>query len=157
MGDVLQANWDYYEPRTDHGSSLSCAIHSAIASRLGLREEAWRYFVRAARIDLADAMGNAANGVHMATQGGLWQAVVNGFAGVRADMSVPGVREPQEYASGSSLSSAEATGLAPWAKGAFSVNPRLPGHWRRLSVPLAWRGTRVRMEFSRFYGREDHG
>jgi len=157
LEDVLRANWDYYEPRTDHGSSLSCAIHSAIASRLGLREQARQYFVRAARIDLADAMGNAANGVHMATQGGLWQAVVNGFAGVRADMSVPGFREPQEYASGSSLSSAEAAGLAPWAKGAFSVNPRLPGHWTRLSVPLAWRGTRVRMEFSGSCGGEDHG
>ncbi|MBC7083522.1 MAG: glycoside hydrolase family 65 protein [Firmicutes bacterium] len=155
--DVLRANWDYYEPRTDHGSSLSCAIHSAIASRLGLREKAWRYFVRAARIDLADAMGNAANGVHMATQGGLWQAVVYGFAGVRADMSVPGVRRPEECASGSGPSPAEAAGLAPWAKGAFSVNPRLPGHWRRLSVPLAWRGTRVRMEFSGSCGGEDHG
>lgn len=155
--DVLRANWDYYEPRTDHGSSLSCAIHSAIASRLGLREKAWQYFVRAARIDLADAMGNAANGVHMATQGGLWQAVVYGFAGVRADMSVPGVRRPQEYASGSGPSPAEAAGLAPWAKGAFSVNPRLPGHWRRLSVPLAWRDTRVRMEFSGSCGGEDHG
>ncbi|MDI7248103.1 MAG: hypothetical protein QME92_11680 [Bacillota bacterium] len=147
--DVLRANWDYYEPRTDHGSSLSCAIHSVLASRLGLGEEAWRYFMRAAQIDLADAMGNAVNGVHMATQGGLWQAVVNGFAGVRMDMSTPRPREPKEYTSPSGRPPEDAVGLAPWSSSGFSVNPRLPAHWKSVSVPLAWRGTRVRMHISR--------
>ncbi|MGE5586739.1 MAG: glycoside hydrolase family 65 protein [Clostridia bacterium] len=145
--DVLLANWEYYEPRTDHGSSLSCAIHSTIASRLGLDEEAWRYFMRAARIDLADAMGNTANGVHMATQGGLWQAVVNGFAGIRAAVSVPRERDAREYGSGSVPSLRDAASLAPWAGGALTVDPRLPGRWKHLSVPLTWRGTRVRVEF----------
>ncbi|MGE5592839.1 MAG: glycoside hydrolase family 65 protein [Betaproteobacteria bacterium] len=143
---VARANWDYYEPRTDHGSSLSCAIHSTIASRLGLGEQAWRYFMRAARIDLEDAMGNAVNGVHMATQGGLWQAVVNGFAGIRADVSAPYERGPHAYASGSTPSPGDAADLAPWACSSLRVEPRLPRHWRRLSVPFTWRGTRVRME-----------
>ncbi len=147
--DVLRANWGYYEPRTDHGSSLSCSIHSGLASRLGLGEEARRYFLRAARIDLADAIGNAVNGVHMATQGGLWQAVVNGFAGVRMDMSTPRPREPQEYTSPSGRPPEDAVGLAPWSSSGFSVNPRLPAHWKSVSVPLAWRGTRVRMHISR--------
>ncbi|MCR4402020.1 MAG: hypothetical protein NUW12_04445 [Firmicutes bacterium] len=130
--EVVRANWDYYEPRTDHGSSLSCAIHSTIASMLGLDEEAWRYFERAARIDLADAMGNSANGIHMATQGGLWQAIVNGFAGIQAPVSVPRERDAS---------------LSPWAGGTLRVDPRLPGRWRRLSATLTWRGTRMRVEF----------
>ena len=37
----------------------------------------------AAAIDLADNMGNAARGLHMATMGGLWQAAVMGFAGLQ--------------------------------------------------------------------------
>jgi len=143
---VARANWDYYEPRTDHGSSLSCAIHSTLASRLGLGEQSWRYFLRAVRIDLEDSMGNAVNGVHMATQGGVWQAVVNGFAGIHADVSVPHERGPHAHASGLALSPEDVTDLAPWACGSLRVEPRLPRHWRRLSVPFVWRGTKVRME-----------
>ncbi|MEX1127737.1 MAG: hypothetical protein WEB50_04135 [Vicinamibacterales bacterium] len=40
--EVTAANYRYYEPRTDHGSSLSPGIHAAVAARLGLREEAER-------------------------------------------------------------------------------------------------------------------
>ena len=40
---------------------------------------ATEYFKMAAAIDLADNMGNAAAGLHMATMGGLWQAAVMGF------------------------------------------------------------------------------
>ena len=38
---------------------------------------------QAAEIDLADNMGNAAGGVHVGALGGLWQAAVLGFAGLR--------------------------------------------------------------------------
>ena len=37
----------------------------------------------AARIDLDDLTGTSAGGVHLATMGGLWQALAFGFAGVR--------------------------------------------------------------------------
>ena len=33
--DVARANYDYYEPITSHGSSLSPGIHAAVAARLG--------------------------------------------------------------------------------------------------------------------------
>lgn len=78
-----QQGWDYYEPRTMHDSSLSAAIHSIVASDLGLAEEAYRYFAKASRIDLSDGLTNSAHGLHAASLGGLWQAAVHGFAGVR--------------------------------------------------------------------------
>ena len=81
--EVRKANFEYYEPRCGHGSSLSPAIHALVAARLGETALAERYFRQAAEIDLADNMGNAAGGVHAAALGGLWQAAVFGFAGLR--------------------------------------------------------------------------
>ena len=81
--EVRKANFEYYEPRCGHGSSLSPAIHALVAARLGDTALAERYFRQAAEIDLADNMGNAAGGVHAGALGGLWQAAVFGFAGLR--------------------------------------------------------------------------
>ncbi len=108
--DVRKANFDYYEPRCGHGSSLSPAIHALVAARLGKIALAERYFRQAAEIDLADNMGNAAGGVHAATLGGLWQAAVFGFAGLRLAEEKPEHR------------------------------PNLPPSWRSLSMRFQWRG-----------------
>lgn len=113
--EVRAANFRYYEPRCDHGSSLSPAIHALVAARLGDVRLAERYFRQAADIDLANNMGNAAGGVHMAAQGGLWQAVAFGFAGMRR----------REDGLGFDLH------LAP--------------SWRCVRVPLHWRGRRLRL------------
>ena len=80
---VREANFRYYEPRTGHGSSLSPSIHALLAARLGDLNTAERYFRQAAEIDLANNMGNASLGVHIGAQGGLWQAAVLGFGGMR--------------------------------------------------------------------------
>ena len=80
--DVRKANFEYYEPRCGHGSSLSPAIHALVAARLGKIALAERYFRQAAEIDLANNIGNAAGGIHAAAMGGLWQAAVFGFAGL---------------------------------------------------------------------------
>jgi kojibiose phosphorylase len=84
---VRRANFDHYLPQTAHGSSLSPAIHAAVAARLGLPETADRLFHQTAAIDLGRT-GNAAGGVHMAALGGLWQAAVLGFAGLSPLSSV---------------------------------------------------------------------
>ena len=82
--EVAAANYAYYEPRTSHGSSLSPAIHAAIAARVGQLDAAVAYSRMAAAIDLGNGLGNAAQGVHVATMGGLWQAAVMGFGGLRS-------------------------------------------------------------------------
>ena len=75
-------NYQLYEPLTRHLSSLSEAVHSLVARRVRLDEEADSYLERAIAIDLYDSRGNRPEGLHMATQGGLWQAVVLGAAGL---------------------------------------------------------------------------
>lgn len=110
--DVLRANFRYYEPRTGHGSSLSPPIHALLAARLGETALAERYFRQSAEIDLANNMGNAAGGVHMAALGGLWQAAVFGFAGLAFGPDGP------------------------------TLDPRLPPGWERMSLTIRWRGRR---------------
>ena len=110
--EVRKANFEYYEPRCGHGSSLSPAIHALVAARLGDTALAERYFRQAAEIDLADNMGNAAGGVHAGALGGLWQAAVLGFAGLRFSED-----RPEHHAN-------------------------LPPSWRSLSMRFQWRGQR---------------
>jgi kojibiose phosphorylase len=86
--EVLAANYDYYEPRTQHGSSLSPSQYAIVAARLGRAEEAYNYFENSAFIDLmstnkAVSGGTFIGGVHTAAAGGIWQLIVNGFAGMK--------------------------------------------------------------------------
>jgi len=109
---VLQANWDHYAPRTDHthGSSLGPAIHAILACDLDKPEEGYEHLMRAALVDLENVRGNTADGIHAASAGGLWQAVVLGFGGVRLTDEGP------------------------------VATPRLPAHWKRLQFRLQYRG-----------------
>jgi len=108
---TLESNWDYYAPRTDHtyGSSLGPAIHAIQACELDKPEEAYEHLMRAALVDLEDVRGNADDGVHAASAGGVWQAVVFGFGGVRLTDDGP------------------------------IATPRLPPNWTRLKFRLCWR------------------
>ena len=114
--DVRAANFRYYEPRTGHGSSLSPSIHALIAARLGNNELAQKYLKQASEIDLSNNMGNAAGGVHAAALGGLWQAIVFGFAGLKTRSD------------------------------SLSFAPNLLSHWQRLAFPLQWRGRKLAVE-----------
>lgn len=114
--EVARANYEYYEPLTTHGSSLSPGIHAAVAAEFGDLAAAEAAFRMACDIDLGDTMGNAARGLHMATMGGMWQAAVMGFAGIRRR--------------GETL----------------VVDPHLLPAWRRISVPLWFRGARAGFE-----------
>jgi alpha,alpha-trehalose phosphorylase len=81
--ELKRRNFDFYEPRTIHDSSLSPAIHSILANEIGYHDRAYDYFTRTARMDLDDVKGNAAGGVHAACMGGSWMAIVYGFGGLR--------------------------------------------------------------------------
>ena len=108
--EVREANFRYYEPRCGHGSSLSPAIHALVAARLGDLPLAERYFRQAREIDLANNMGNAAGGIHAGALGGLWQATVFGFAGLRLTDGGP------------------------------KLHPNLPPAWRELSFRIRLQG-----------------
>ncbi len=79
---TLDAALDHYLPRTAHGSSLSPATCAALLARAGRTDEAVHWFRWAARLDLDDLTGTTAGGLHLATMGGLWQAMTWGFLGI---------------------------------------------------------------------------
>ncbi|HEU4422659.1 MAG TPA: glycosyl hydrolase family 65 protein [Pilimelia sp.] len=79
----LHPNLDFYGPRTAHGSSLSPAITAALLARAGRPDDALRLLRVALALDLDDLTGTTATGLHIATLGGLWQAILTGFAGAR--------------------------------------------------------------------------
>jgi beta-phosphoglucomutase family hydrolase len=118
---VVAANYHYYEPMTDHGSSLSPGIHAAIAARLGFEEDAERYWKESLWLDLSNRMGNSALGIHPACMGATWQALVFGFLGIRFGDSGP---------------RAEA-------------RARLPETWGSARLTLLWRGRLHRIDVAR--------
>jgi trehalose/maltose hydrolase-like predicted phosphorylase len=104
---------DFYEPRTAHGSSLSPAISAALFARAGNPERAVGLFDLAARLDLDDLTRTTASGVHLATMGGLWQALAHGFLGLGVEGE------------------------------ALRIDPHLPERWSSLSLRMRFRGRRI--------------
>ena len=81
--EELRAAWDYYEPKTLHDSTLSYGIHAMLAARLGLEDKAVSYFEKSLFLDLKDVMSNTGReGIHAASLGATWQAMVFGFCGL---------------------------------------------------------------------------
>jgi len=80
--ELRKANFDYYDPLTTGDSSLSACVQSIVASQIGYPELAMQYFRRALWMDLGDLHGNTTDGVHIASAGGAWMAIVHGFAGM---------------------------------------------------------------------------
>jgi trehalose/maltose hydrolase-like predicted phosphorylase len=115
----LVPNLDYYGPRTAHGSSLSPAVTASLLARAGRPDEALAMFRTALALDLDDLTGTTAAGLHVANLGGVWQAILAGFAGVRV------------------------------RAGVLSVDPRLPGSWGSLRVRFCCLGRRVRLHITR--------
>lgn len=80
-----KANYEYYEPRTIHESSLSPSIHSIFASELQKHEEAFKFFGFATRLDLDNYNRNTKEGLHTTSLAGAWINIVYGFGGMRSD------------------------------------------------------------------------
>lgn len=85
--DAFETNLDHYMARTAHGSSLSPAIGASLLFRAGRWADAMELFELAARLDLDDLTRTTAGGLHLATIGGVWQAVTFGLLGIRADVA----------------------------------------------------------------------
>ncbi|MDL2323953.1 glycoside hydrolase family 65 protein [Ruminococcaceae bacterium OttesenSCG-928-A16] len=83
--EEIARNYDFYQKVTLHHSSLSTCIFGILASQIGRPNEAYQYFMESARMDLDDYHNNFYAGIHAANMAGTWQAVVNGFAGMRTN------------------------------------------------------------------------
>lgn len=111
--EVKKANWHFYERRTIHDSSLSAAMHSIVANDFDDTETAYRFFKRAAEIDLGENPISSNDGIHAASLGGIWLAVVMGFGGIINN------------------------------NGSLYIEPKLPKAWKRLVFSLYWQGERL--------------
>ncbi len=117
--DIKLRNYTYYEARTLHDSSLSKSTHCVLASDLGEKDVAYRFFEGCGDIDLGPKMNTSDMGIHTASMGGIWQCAVYGFGGVR--VVGDGLR----------------------------VCPALPDAWSRMAFPLVWRGQRLEIEITK--------
>ena len=113
-----QANYDYYEPRCIHESSLSPSVHSIFASELGRHREAFDFFRFATRIDLDNYNRNTGEGIHTTSIAAAWMNTVYGFGGMRSDGEL------------------------------LSFSPSIPAHWNGYSFQVFYRGSMIRVEVS---------
>jgi alpha,alpha-trehalose phosphorylase len=116
--DERKANFDYYDPLTTGDSSLSACAQSIVASQIGYSDLAMQYFRRALWMDLGDMQGNTTDGVHVASAGGVWMTIVQGFAGLSHD--------------GESI----------------QFDPRLPDEWQGLRFKLRIRGVTLSVDLT---------
>lgn len=80
-----EANYDFYEARCFHESSLSPSIHSIIAAEIGKADQAYEYAKYASRLDLDDYNRNTHQGLHVTSAAAAWMNIVYGFGGMRSD------------------------------------------------------------------------
>lgn len=113
-----RANFEYYDPITTGDSTLSAVVQSVIASEVGYHEAALHYFHEALYVDLADVHGNTVDGLHVASTGGVWSALVYGFGGMRDH------------------------------NGELTFDPRLPADWPALTFRMCVRGSRLLVEIT---------
>lgn len=116
---VKLADFEYYDPITTGDSSLSAVAQSIIAAEVGHQDMAMDYFVDALYCDLADTHRNSADGVHVASAGGIWGCLVHGFSGMRH------------------------------LHGRLSFDPRLPASWEGIRYRVVVAGSTLQVDLSR--------
>ncbi|MFA5292701.1 MAG: glycosyl hydrolase family 65 protein [Phycisphaerae bacterium] len=120
---IKKANWEYYEQRTEHGSSLSTCMYSMLAAHLGKIEWAYKYFMKTATIDLDGKYKQYVGtlyigGTHPAANGGTWLAAIFGFAGLEISNDTP------------------------------LVKPKLPKKWKRMKFNIRVKGKKFTIEIT---------
>ena len=108
-------NFDFYEPRTVHESSLSPCVYSIIASEIGREDKAYELYLRTARLDLDNYNKDTDDGLHITSMAGTWMSIVNGFGGMRIK------------------------------NGELSLAPFKPASWKNYSFRLVYRGRFIKV------------
>jgi maltose phosphorylase len=81
--DTIRRNFEFYEARTVHESSLSPCVHSVQAALIGNIEKAYELYLRTSRLDLDDYNHEVKEGLHITSMAGTWISIVEGFGGMR--------------------------------------------------------------------------
>ena len=113
--EFIRRNFDFYEPRTVHESSLSPYLHSILASRVGYLDKAYNLFLHATRLDLDDYNNELEQGLHITSMAGGWLAIVRGFAGMQV------------------------------LEGLMSFSPTIPQKWNSYTFKINFRGRTLQL------------
>ncbi len=116
--EELRRNFEFYEPRTVHESSLSPCVHVVQAATLNMMDKAYEMYLRTSRLDLDDYNREVHEGLHITSMAGTWMSVVEGFGGMRV------------------------------RNGQLHFNPRLPEHWMSLSFKINFRDAVLKVDLS---------
>ncbi|MBL4933155.1 glycoside hydrolase family 65 protein [Clostridium paridis] len=122
--EVKRANWEYYEPRTEHGSSLSPCIYALLSCDIGNAEWAYPFFVKTSNVDLTGESKQFAGsiyigGTHPAANGGAWMSAILGFGGLKIQ------------------------------EGKITIDSKLPNSWNRLAFKVILRGEKYFIDINR--------
>ncbi|MBR3645284.1 MAG: glycoside hydrolase family 65 protein [Lachnospiraceae bacterium] len=122
--DEKLKNWEYYEPRTEHGSSLSACMYTLLACKCGKVDKAYPLFMKSASADLVTGGKEWAGlvyigGTHPASEGGAYMVAIKGFAGV----SINGDD--------------------------ISVKPNLPEKWKKMTFNICHRKKIYKIEITK--------
>ena len=120
--DILRANYEYYEPKTIHESSLSPSVHSVLACDLKKIDEAQNFFGFATRLDLDNYNRNTREGLHTTSIAAAWINIVFGFGGLRSD---------------------------PDIQGKLSISPILPASWKSYSFRFVYNASLILVKVTR--------
>lgn len=101
-------NWNYYEAKTVHDSSLSYSTHSTLAADLRKMDLSYDMFKKAIDIDMGLNMESSDAGIHAASMGGIWQMIIFGYGGIRN------------------------------LDGKLRIEPCLPEEWEELTYTINW-------------------
>ena len=116
---TIERNFDFYEPRTVHESSLSSCIHAILASKLGKKDKAYEMYLRTARLDLDNYNNDTEDGCHITSMAGTWMSIVEGFGGVKV------------------------------VDGKLTVNPFIPEQWKAFSFKITFRGSLLNINITK--------
>ena len=107
---ILKKNFDYYLPRTSHGSSLSRIVHAYVADRVGEGETALKFFYDTLRSDIYDTQGGTTQeGIHVGVMAGSLDLFLRFFVGLSL------------------------------LEDRVCINPHLPAAWRRIRCSIRYR------------------
>ena len=116
--DTIKRNFDFYEQRTVHESSLSPCIHTILAAKIGNYDKAYEMYLRTSRLDLDNYNNDTKDGCHSTSMAGTWMAMVHGFGGLRV------------------------------IDNKLVLNPIIPDHWKSYSFKINFRGALLNIIFN---------
>ena len=114
--EALQKHYDFYSQFTVHESSLSPCVHSILAAKLGMIDEAYKLYLRTARLDLDDYNKEVHEGLHITSMAGTWLSIVEGFGGLQVEADK------------------------------LTFAPQIPPTWQRYSFKVFFRGKVYKVE-----------